>query len=70
MAAGVAAAAKRRSAAGPVVVSCVRSERMQAIKTRKGSRSRSAMTARAVGFHRGAVRVRRRMTAPIAISCL
>src|SRR5262245_45386450 len=63
---GVAASAKRRSDAGPVVVSWVRSDRMQAIKTRKGSRSRSATTASAVGFQRGALRRSRRITASIA----
>ena len=50
MVAGVAASANRRSDAGPVVVSWVRSDRMQAISTRKGSRSRAATTASAVGF--------------------
>ena len=54
MLSGVAASAKRRSDAGPVVVSWVRSDRMQAIRTRNGSPSRSAMTASAVGFHVGA----------------
>src|SRR5881397_2070128 len=56
MASGVSAAAKSRSEAGPVVVSWVLSDRMHAIRTRKGSRLRSAMTASAVGFHRGDVR--------------
>ncbi|OLD75615.1 MAG: hypothetical protein AUG87_12395 [Candidatus Rokubacteria bacterium 13_1_20CM_4_70_14] len=69
MASGVSATAKSRSEAGPVVVSWVRSDRMHAMRTRKGSRLRSAMSARAVGFHRGAVDRRRRMTSAIA-TCL
>src|SRR5262245_60607331 len=36
IAAGVSATANRRAAAGPVVVSCVRSDRMQATRTRNG----------------------------------
>ena len=70
MVSGVAATANSRSDAGPVVVSWVRSERMQAIRTRNGSRARSATIASAVGFQRGAFRRRRRITAPIASSCL
>ncbi len=66
MLSGVAASAKRRSDAGPVVVSWVRSDRMQAIRTRNGSPSRVAMTASAVGFHVGAVRRSPRITASIA----
>src|SRR5438128_2396483 len=38
MASGVSATAKSRSEAGPVVVSWVRSDRMHAMRTRKGSR--------------------------------
>ena len=66
MASGAAATANKRSDAGPVVVSWVRSERMQAIRTRNGSRSRSASAASAVGFQRGAFRWSRRITTPIA----
>jgi hypothetical protein len=66
MAAGVAASANRRAAAGPVVVSCVRSERMQATRTRKGSPVVSASSESAVGCQRGRVRRSRRMTSAIA----
>ena len=66
MSAGVAATAKRRAAAGPVVVSCVRSDRMQAMRTRKGSPVVSASSASAVGFQAGRVRRSRRMTSAIA----
>ena len=70
MSAGVAATANSRSEAGPVVVSWVRSDRMQAIRTRNGSRSRSATTASAVGFQCGRLPRSRRITAPIATSGL
>jgi len=62
MSAGVAATANSRSEAGPVVVSCVRRERMHAIRIRNGSRSRSARIVSAVGFQPGAVPRSRRMT--------
>ena len=65
MSAGVAATAKSRAAAGPVVVSCVRSDRMQAMSTRKGSPVVSASSASAVGFQAGRVRCSRRMTSAI-----
>jgi hypothetical protein len=66
IAAGVSATAKSRAAAGPVVVSCVRSERMQAMRTLNGSPVVPASSASAVGFHAGRVRRSRRMTSAIA----
>jgi hypothetical protein len=62
---GVEATANRRAAAGPVVVSCVRSDRMQAMRTRNGS-PWSANWASAVGFQPGRVRRSRRMTAAMS----
>ena len=56
-------------AAGPVVVSWVRSDRMQATSTRNGSRSCSAMSASAVRFQRGRVRRSRRMTPAMSTAC-
>ena len=65
--AGVDATANSRAAAGPVVVSCVRSDRMQAMRTRKGSPS-SANSASAVGFQADRVRRSRRIT-PAMSTC-
>ncbi len=66
MAAGVDATANSRAAAGPVVVSWVRSDRMQAMSTRNGSPVLSATSASAVGFQADRVRRSRRMTSAIA----
>src|SRR2546425_6939783 len=65
IAAGVSARWKSRADAGPVVVSCVRSERRQAIRTWNGSRCSDATSETAVGRHRGTWRRRVRTTAPI-----
>ncbi len=62
---GVEATANRRAAAGPVVVSCVRRERMQAMRTRNGS-PWPANSASAAGFQAGRVRRSRRMTAAMS----
>jgi len=47
----------------------VRSERMQAIRTRKGSRDSAATTASAVGFQSDRVPSSRLMTSPILRTC-
>jgi len=65
----VSASAKRRSDARAVVASWVRSERMQAMRTRNGSRVLSAIAASAVGFHVGAVVRSFRMTAAMSTAC-
>src|SRR4029453_2382116 len=62
---GVSATAKSRAAAGPVVVSWVRSDRMQAISTRNGSPA-SANSASAVGFQACRVRRSRRITSAMS----
>src|SRR5678816_2991390 len=62
---GVSATAKSRAAAGPVVVSWVRSDRMQAMSTRNGSPA-SANSANAVGFQACRVRRSRRITSTMS----
>src|SRR5512132_639297 len=64
---GVSASAKSRAAAGPVVVYCVRRERMHAMRRRKGSDARAVRAAIAVGFQAGAVRRRRRTISAIFV---
>ena len=56
---------EERAAAGPVVVSSVRSDRMQAMSTRNGSPA-SANCASAVGFQADRVRWSRRITAAMS----